>query len=77
MPLYEYECAACGAAFELLVRSSEKPACPECGSVRLEKQFSVPAAPIASGGSLPLAERPFGGCGKPGCGPGGCGMGGM
>lgn len=74
MPLYEYECAACGEAFELLVRSSEKPACPSCGSEQLEKQFSVPAAPVASGGSLPVAERPWGGCGKPGCGPGGCAM---
>ncbi len=73
MPLYEYQCTACGEAFELLVRGNEKPACPKCGSGRLDKQFSVPAAPAASGSSLPIAERPRGGCGKPGCGPGGCG----
>ncbi|HVX64145.1 MAG TPA: zinc ribbon domain-containing protein [Pirellulales bacterium] len=73
MPLYEYQCEACGAAFELLVRGDERPVCPECGGRRLEKQFSVPAAPAASGASLPMANGPWGGCGKPGCGPGGCG----
>jgi putative FmdB family regulatory protein len=74
MPLYEYQCSGCGAAFELLVRGSEKPACPKCGSEQLDKQFSVPAAPVAAGSSLPMADRPWSGCGKPGCGPGGCAM---
>jgi putative FmdB family regulatory protein len=74
MPLYEYQCTDCGAAFELLVRSSDKPACPNCGSERLDKQLSVPAAPVAGGSGLPMADRSWGGCGKPGCGPGGCAM---
>ena len=74
MPLYEYQCSDCGAAFEVLVRSSEKAACPDCGSERLEKQFSVPAAPVSGGSSLPVANQAWGGCGKPGCGPGGCAM---
>ncbi|HEX5446151.1 MAG TPA: zinc ribbon domain-containing protein [Pirellulales bacterium] len=75
MPLYEYHCRACEADFELLVRSTEKPACPTCQSPRLEKRLSVPAAPVSSAaGSLPVAGEPWQGCGKPGCGPGGCAM---
>ncbi len=56
MPLYEYACAACGDHFELLVRTSERPGCPQCGSKRLEKQLSVPAAHTAKGTSLPICE---------------------
>ncbi|MBI2825563.1 MAG: zinc ribbon domain-containing protein [Planctomycetia bacterium] len=74
MPLYEYSCQACGDRFELLVRSAEKPACPECGSARLERHLGVPAAHVAKGGSLPVCEprSSAGGCGAPWCSPGGC-----
>lgn len=44
MPLYEYVCAHCGAAFELWVRSAaskEEIACPQCQSVEVSKQFST------------------------------------
>ncbi len=75
MPLYEYHCEACGAALELLVRPGDEPKCSECGSSRLAKQFSVPAAPVNASSSLPIASGEWGGCGKPGCGPGGCGRG--
>lgn len=47
MPIYEYECAACGEEFETLVRSmsdAERQKCPECGSTRCRKVFSVFAA---------------------------------
>jgi putative FmdB family regulatory protein len=76
MPLYEYRCATCEREFELLLRSSEQPRCPECGGVRLEKLLSIPAAHTAGGeASLPMAERPApGGCGLPACGSGGCMM---
>ncbi len=76
MPLYEYECEDCGVQFEILVRGGQTPACPHCEGSRLAKRLSVPAAPVTSNGSLPMADAPWGGCGKPGCGPGGCGMGG-
>lgn len=39
MPLFEYECRACGREFELLVRTGDSPACP-CGSTDLEKLLS-------------------------------------
>jgi putative regulatory protein, FmdB family len=44
MPLYSYHCTACDDAFETLVRSSETPTCPACGSDRLERLVSLPAA---------------------------------
>lgn len=74
MPLYEYTCPSCQAEFELLVRASDTPACPTCGSQRIEKQLSVPAAHTAGGDSLPMcAPQPMaGGCGKPACGGGFC-----
>ena len=72
MPLYEYSCQACQGRFELLVRNSECVQCPECGSPRLEKLLSVPAAHI-NGSGLPMYDGPAGGgCGRPQCGQGGC-----
>ena len=69
MPIYEYNCENCRSDFELLIRGDEQPACPECGATRLVKQFSVPAAHSAGGGSLSIADMP-----RPGpCGRGGCG----
>ncbi len=50
MPIYGYDCNKCGHEFETLVRSSDTPACPSCGSVDLAKQLSLIASP-AKGGS--------------------------
>ena len=73
MPLYEYTCEACDHDFELLIRSSEEPSCPECDSGKLTKHFSVPAAHVKSASSLPICDSPPGGtCGLPACGQGGC-----
>jgi len=75
VPIYEYSCEKCGSEFELLIRDSRRPACPECGTVELTKRFSVPAAHTGSRQSLPVCEIPRGGgCGLPECGMGGCGM---
>ena len=43
MPIYEYVCQECGAAFELLIRGDEKPECPSCGKKKVSKQLSVTA----------------------------------
>ncbi len=45
MPLYEYECAACGHRFELIQRFSDAPAdtCTACGSGPVHKLLSAPA----------------------------------
>jgi len=48
MPLYDYRCTACHSEFELLVRASSVPACPQCGSTELERAVSriAPAGKI-------------------------------
>jgi putative FmdB family regulatory protein len=74
MPLYEYTCTSCDSEFELLVRGSETPRCPECDSPKLEKHLSVPAAhSVGSSRDLPVCHpTPSAGCGLPQCGMGGC-----
>jgi putative FmdB family regulatory protein len=45
MPLYEYECGACGHRFEIIQKFSDGPpdACPKCGKGPLQRQQSSPA----------------------------------
>jgi putative FmdB family regulatory protein len=45
MPLYEYECEACGLRFELIRRFSDPPleACATCGKGPVRKLVSSPA----------------------------------
>lgn len=52
MPIYDFHCRHCDRSFELLVRSTDTPACPECGSEDLEKQVSLPASPGKTAGIL-------------------------
>jgi putative FmdB family regulatory protein len=42
MPIYEYECAACGgvAAHVMMARRARRPACPSCGSGRTKRVMS-------------------------------------
>jgi putative FmdB family regulatory protein len=42
MPLYPYHCKACEAEFEMLVRASDSPACPSCGSADLQQLVCLP-----------------------------------
>jgi putative FmdB family regulatory protein len=42
MPIFDFVCSDCGHGFELFVRGSKVPACPECESTALEKQLSMP-----------------------------------
>lgn len=62
MPLYGFECKACGQAFETLVRSSDVPSCPSCESMDLSRQLSHIAAPTKSSGDTPVCDG-VGGCG--------------
>jgi putative FmdB family regulatory protein len=41
MPIYEYDCRACGHHFDALVRKGDVPACPECKSTDLERLLSA------------------------------------
>ena len=45
MPLYEYECSACGRRFELIQRFADPPAeaCVACGKGPVHKLLSAPA----------------------------------
>lgn len=45
MPIYEFECEACGARFEELVAVGAAVACPECGSERTRRLYSGVAPP--------------------------------
>jgi putative FmdB family regulatory protein len=58
MPLYEYQCRACGNRFEALVRPSdtEGPACPSCKSNDLERLISSFAASSEGTRSVALAD---------------------
>jgi len=48
LPVYDYQCTACGKTFEELVRIGETPNCPECGAGSPRKLLSVPSAPGTS-----------------------------
>jgi putative FmdB family regulatory protein len=75
MPIYEYQCRGCGKRFETLVQGRSKPACPDCGGRKLDKQLSVFA--VSSGDAQPSRSElpePCRSCGHPG-GPGSCGLG--
>jgi putative FmdB family regulatory protein len=42
MPIYEYACEKCGAAFEKLVPGhATRVACPECRSPKVTRQLSA------------------------------------
>jgi putative FmdB family regulatory protein len=43
VPIYEFECAACGCRFEELAPAgTENVACPECGSESTTRVYSAP-----------------------------------
>ena len=51
MPTYDYECDACGHAFELFQSMSEsvKRKCPECGKQKLRRLFGTGGAIVFKG----------------------------
>ena len=51
MPLYEYECDACGHRFEVIQKFSDAPidTCPKCGSA-VRKLMSSPAIQFKGSG---------------------------
>ncbi len=52
MPIYEYECGACGDSHEFIQKFSEgaKRKCPSCGKLRLKKKLSAAAFHLKGGG---------------------------
>jgi putative FmdB family regulatory protein len=51
VPLFDFECAACGTSFEELVTAGSTPACPACGSDQVTRRWS-PVAPAGLGLAL-------------------------
>jgi len=52
MPIYEYQCKACGHALEVIQKISEEPLkfCPECGQPELGKLVSAVGFRLKGGG---------------------------
>lgn len=52
MPIYEYECQACGHQMEAMQRMSDDPLkdCPECHKPELKKLISASAFRLKGGG---------------------------
>ena len=51
MPTYDYECDACGHAFELFqsITAGVKRKCPECAKLKLRRLFGTGAAIVFKG----------------------------
>lgn len=51
MPTYDYECDACGHAFELFqsITAGVKRKCPECKKLKLRRLFGTGAAIVFKG----------------------------
>jgi putative FmdB family regulatory protein len=69
MPLYEYECTACGNRFEAIQKFSDPPleTCPKCGGA-VRKMQSAPAFQFKGSGwyITDYAKKDSGGAGKGG-----------
>lgn len=52
MPIYEYQCTACGALHEALQKASDEllKECPSCGESALRKKVSAAAFRLKGGG---------------------------
>ena len=52
MPIYEYQCLACGKELEALQKISDAPLedCPACGAASLKKKVSAAAFRLKGGG---------------------------
>jgi putative FmdB family regulatory protein len=52
MPLYEYECGACGLRFEIIQKFSDEPVtvCNKCGKGPVHKLLSAPAIQFKGSG---------------------------
>jgi putative FmdB family regulatory protein len=52
MPIYEFECSACGDTFERLQKLSDPDpsVCPACGASRVKRRLTAPAFRLAGKG---------------------------
>ncbi|MFG6455710.1 FmdB family zinc ribbon protein [Roseateles sp. BYS96W] len=57
MPLFDFRCQACQAEFERLVRASDTPSCPQCGSTAITKLLVSRLAPAGKIEDIRLSNR--------------------
>ena len=52
MPIYEFECAACGNVFDRLQKISDPDptVCPKCGKKKIHRRVTAPAFRLAGSG---------------------------
>jgi putative FmdB family regulatory protein len=52
MPIYEFQCTACGHRFDELMRLSDPDpaACPACGAAQVQRQVTAPSFRLAGAG---------------------------
>ena len=52
MPIYEYQCQACGHDLEAIQKISDEPLveCPKCGKPQLKKMISAAGFRLKGGG---------------------------
>jgi putative FmdB family regulatory protein len=52
MPIYEYQCQACGHSKEILQKISDEPIkdCPDCGKPEMKKMISASGFRLKGGG---------------------------
>ena len=52
MPIYAFECTACGRAFDRLQKMSDPDpeACPECAAAAVKRQLTAPAFRLSGSG---------------------------
>ena len=77
MPIYEYECEACGYHYEAIQKISDAPLleCPSCGQPALKKLISAAGFRLSGSGWYETDFKNSGGSSSGGssCGGGGCG----
>ncbi len=52
MPIFDYQCEACGHHFDILQKAGEGALrkCPKCGKLKLRKLLSAPSFHLKGGG---------------------------
>ena len=52
MPIYEFQCNACGHHFDRLQKMSDPDpsACPDCGAPQVQRKLSAPQFRLSGGG---------------------------
>jgi len=61
MPIYEYDCPACGQPFEkrMSIAEADKAACPNCGNPTTKRRLSRIAVTLAQGNGSGVSAAPI------------------